>query len=76
MARKRKLDAKAATLAETRTLNPRPEAVRDEQFGSSEFFDARDRGAGEVRDGAPGAGGRRPGDGRRGRVRVFPALVL
>ena len=42
MARKRKLDAKEAALAETRTLNPRPEAVRDEQFGSSEFFDARD----------------------------------
>ena len=42
MVRKRNLDAKAATLAETRTLNPRPEAVRDEQFGSSEFFDARD----------------------------------
>ena len=42
MVRKRKLDAKAATLAETRTLNPRPEAVRDEQFGSWEFFDARD----------------------------------
>ena len=42
MARKRKLDAKAAGLAQTRTLNPRPEAVRDEQFGSSEFFDARD----------------------------------
>ena len=42
MARKRKLDPKAAALVETRTLNPRPEAVRDEQFGSSEFFDARD----------------------------------
>ena len=42
MARKRKLDPKAAALAETRTLNPRPETVRDEQFGSSEFFDARD----------------------------------
>ena len=42
MARKRKLDPKAAALAQTRTLNPRPEAVRDEQFGSSEFFDARD----------------------------------
>ena len=42
MTRKRKLDPKAAALAETRTLNPRPEAVRDEQFGSSEFFDARD----------------------------------
>ena len=42
MARKRKPDAKEATLAETRTLNARPEAVRDEQFASSEFFDARD----------------------------------
>ena len=42
MARKRKSDAKEAALAETRTLNPRPEAVRDEQFASSEFFDARD----------------------------------
>jgi transposase len=42
MARKRKLDAKTAALAETRALNPRPEAVRDEQFASSEFFDARD----------------------------------
>ena len=42
VASKRKPDAKAAALAETRTLNPRPEAVRDEQFVSSEFFDARD----------------------------------
>jgi transposase len=42
MARKREPDAKVAALAETRTLNPRPEAVRDEQFASSEFFDARD----------------------------------
>ena len=42
MARKRKSDAKEAALAETRTLNPRPEAVGDEQFTSSEFFDARD----------------------------------
>ena len=42
MARKRKPDAKEAALGETRTLNPRPEAVRDEQFASSEFFDARD----------------------------------
>jgi hypothetical protein len=44
MARKRQLDAKASALAETRTLNPRPEseAVVDPQFGSSEFFDARD----------------------------------
>ena len=29
-------------MAESRTLNPRPEAVRDEEFVSSEFFDARD----------------------------------
>src|SRR5690242_503077 len=42
VARKRKPDAKEAALAETRTLNPRPEAVHDEQFASSEFFDARD----------------------------------
>src|SRR5260370_37747330 len=42
VASKRKPDAKAAALAETRTLNPRPETVRDEQFVSSEFFDARD----------------------------------
>jgi transposase len=42
MARKREPDVKVAALAETRTLNPRPQAVRDEQFASSEFFDARD----------------------------------
>ena len=42
MARKRESDAKEAALAESRTLNPRPEAVRDEEFVSSEFFDARD----------------------------------
>jgi transposase len=42
VARKRKSDVKEAALAETRTLNPRPDAVRDEQFASSEFFDARD----------------------------------
>jgi transposase len=40
--RKRKSDAKEAALAETRTLNPHPEAVGDEQFASSEFLDARD----------------------------------
>jgi transposase len=40
--RKRKPDAKEVALAQTRTLNPHPEAVRDEQFESSEFFDARD----------------------------------
>ena len=39
---KRKPDAKEAALAQTRTLNARPETVRDEQFASSEFFDARD----------------------------------
>lgn len=42
MVRKQKPDPKAAALAETRTLNPRPESVRDQGFGSSEFFDARD----------------------------------
>jgi transposase len=35
-------DPKAAALREARTLNPRPEAVRDERFDSSEFFDPRD----------------------------------
>jgi transposase len=35
-------DGKARELAGSRTLNPRPEAVVDEAFGSSEFFDARD----------------------------------
>ena len=42
MARNRKPDTKEAALAQTRTLDPRPEAVRDDQFASSEFFDARD----------------------------------
>ena len=76
MARKRKSDAKEAALAETRTLNPRPEAVRDEQFASSEFFDARDlvqvkyEMVRRVRvDGAPVTP-------RGGRVRVLPAVVL
>src|SRR5713226_9827990 len=35
-------DPKAAALAETRCLNPHPEAVRDPAFLASEFFDARD----------------------------------
>jgi len=35
-------DGKVQDLARSRTLNPRPEAVVDEAFGSSEFFDARD----------------------------------
>jgi transposase len=39
---RRRRDPKVEALRQTRTLNPRPEAVRDEEFGSSEFFDARD----------------------------------
>src|ERR1700739_2038423 len=39
---KRKPDPKEQALAQTRTLNPRPEAVRHGQVGSSEFCDARD----------------------------------
>jgi len=39
---KRTRDPKAAALARTRTLNPNPERVVDEAFGSSELFDARD----------------------------------
>jgi transposase len=42
MARRQRPDPKAEALRESRTLNPRPESVRDEEFGSSEFFDARD----------------------------------
>lgn len=39
---KRERDPKGAELARSRTLNPHPERVVDEAFGSSEFFDARD----------------------------------
>src|SRR5436190_13505078 len=39
---RRALDGKTQELAASRTLNPRPEAVVDEEFRSSEFFDARD----------------------------------
>ena len=35
-------DGKARELARSRTLNPRPEAVSDEAFAPSGFFDARD----------------------------------
>lgn len=35
-------DPKVRALREARSLNPRPEAVRDERFSSSEFLDARD----------------------------------
>ena len=35
-------DPKVAALREARCLNPHPEAVTDEAFGSQEFFDARD----------------------------------
>jgi len=35
-------DPKVRTLREERCLNPRPEAVRDPAFASSEFLDARD----------------------------------
>jgi transposase len=38
----RAVDGKARELARSRTLNPRPEAIVDEAFASSEFFDARD----------------------------------
>jgi len=42
MATRRVRDAKVESLRESRTLNPHPEAVVDEAFASSEFFDARD----------------------------------
>ena len=37
-----KRDPKAEALQESRTLNPRPEAVTDEAFTGSDFFDPRD----------------------------------
>jgi transposase len=37
-----KRDPKAEALRSSRTLNPHPESVVDEQFGASAFFDARD----------------------------------
>jgi len=42
VAKRGRPDPKADALRESRTLNPRPNAVRDEEFSSSEFFDARD----------------------------------
>jgi len=41
MARRRE-DPKVQALREERSLNPRPEAVRDSAFATSEFLDARD----------------------------------
>jgi hypothetical protein len=41
MARKRQ-DPKEAALRDARALNPRPEAVADPAFATSEFLDARD----------------------------------
>jgi transposase len=38
----RKQDPKVDALRAERSLNPRPEAVRDEAFAASEFLDARD----------------------------------
>ncbi len=38
----RRKDPKVEALRAERSLNPRPEAVRDQQFASSEFLDARD----------------------------------
>jgi transposase len=43
VARSRRIeDPKVAALRETRCLNPHPEAVTDERFISSDFFDPRD----------------------------------
>lgn len=42
MARRRGEDPKVTALRAERSLNPRPEAVTDEAFLASEFFDARD----------------------------------
>jgi len=42
MARRHGRDPKAEALQASRTLNPHPESVVDEQFSTSAFFDARD----------------------------------
>ena len=42
MAARRQDDPKVRALRETRSLNPRPEAVSDAAFAASEFLDARD----------------------------------
>jgi transposase len=39
---RRREDPKVEALRAERSLNPRPEAVRDDRFRSSDFFDARD----------------------------------
>lgn len=39
---KRRRDPKEEALRASRSLNPRPEAVADERFSASEFFDPRD----------------------------------
>ncbi len=39
---RRRQDPKVEALRAERSLNPRPEAVRDEAFAQSEFLDARD----------------------------------
>jgi transposase len=39
---KRREDPKVVALRAERSLNPRPDAVRDESFAASEFLDARD----------------------------------
>jgi hypothetical protein len=69
-------DPKVEALRAARSLNPRPEAVTDEAFGSLEFPRPPGPGAGQVRDGAPGP--RRPPrrESHRRGVRVLPAVVL
>jgi transposase len=42
VARRGTEDQKVAALRAARTLNPRPQSVRDEQFSACDFFDARD----------------------------------
>lgn len=42
MARRRDEDPKVEALRAQRSLNPRPDAVVDDEFASSEFFDPRD----------------------------------
>ena len=39
---RRRVDPKVEALRAARILNPRPDAVRDEQFAATPFFEARD----------------------------------
>ena len=57
-------------------MNPRPEAVADAAFAGIGVLGRPRPGPGEIRDGAPGQGGRGVGGGHRRGVRVLPAELV